>query len=82
MNSNPTREERAIEHATKFPPTVEAAADAALALMDGYSVFRFLAETFAALNGRDLSLSSDAVEGLSRICEKAADKLIDAYGHL
>lgn len=84
MNSNPTRTEMAKSHAAKSHPTEEALAGAALALLNGHSVFRFLAETFAALDAAqvDLTLSAEAAGGLYLICEKASEELIDAYGHL
>ena len=48
------------------------------------SVFRFLAETFGALDagGVDLKPSSDAAGGIAHICKKEADALFDAYGLL
>lgn len=80
----PTREEMERNHAAKAKPTPEALADALQALMDGYQSFRFLAETFGALNATEvtLTLSSDAAAGLSHMCEQAAGKLLDAYGNL
>ena len=54
------------------------------ALMGGYQAFRFLAETFGAMDMADaeLTLSEDAVAGLARFCEDAAARLMDAYGPL
>lgn len=84
MNSITNRAEMTKRHAATSHPTEEALAGAALALLNGHSVFRFLAETFAALDAGqvDFALSSEAAGGLSLICEKAADELIDAYGHM
>lgn len=74
--------ERQRERITKHPPTVEAVANASVALLSGYQAFRFLAETFGALNATDvdLTLSSDAAAGLAHMCEKAGQDLLDAYG--
>ena len=52
------------------------------AVMSGYQAFRFLAETFGAVNATDLdlTLSSDAAAGLAHMCEKVSEELINAYG--
>lgn len=83
--SNPlSSAERQRERITKNPPTVEAVANASVALLGGYQAFRFLAETFGAIDraGEALTLSEDAAAGLARFCEDAAGRLMDAYGPL
>lgn len=76
--------ERQRERITKNPPTVEAVANASVALLGGYQAFRFLADTFGALHATDadLTLSSDGAAGLARMCEQMGGELLDAYGIL
>ena len=54
------------------------------AVMSGYQAFRFLAETFGAIEATEVTvkLSSDGAAGLAHMCEKAAQELLDAYGIL
>ena len=51
------------------------------ALMGGYQAFRFLAETFGAIEATEVAvkLSSDGAAGLAHMCEKAGQELLDAY---
>lgn len=76
--------ERQRERITKNPPTVEAVANASVALLGGYQAFRFLAETFGTIEraGAEHTLSEDGAAGLARFCEDAAARLMDAYGPL
>ena len=84
MSSALSSVERQRERLTKNPPSVEKVAAASVALLGGYQAFRFLAETFGAMDMADaeLTLSEDAVAGLARFCEDAAARLMDAYGPL
>ena len=65
--------------ATIKPETLKEVGEA---VMSGYQAFRFLAETFGAINATDvdLTLSSDAAAGLAHMCEKVGEELINAYG--
>lgn len=65
-------------------PSPKTLADVSKALMDGYHAFRFLADTFGALNATDadLTLSSDGAAGLAHMCEQVGGELLDAYGIL
>ena len=84
MSSALSSVERQRERLTKNPPSVEKVAAASVALLGGYQAFRFLAETFGAIDRADvdLTLSEDGVAGLARFCEDAAARLMDAYGLL
>lgn len=65
-------------------PSKEALGTVCGTIYSSASVFRFLAETFGALDagGVDLKLSSDAAGGLAHICNGEVDALWDAYGRL
>ena len=84
MSSTASREERTRERIAKNPPSVEAVADASIALLCGFQTFRFLYEAFNALDRSEatLTLSADGAAGLARICDEAGMKLMDAYGPL
>lgn len=51
-------------------------------LMDSYQKFLFLSEVFGAIEATEVTvkLSSDGAAGLAKICGKAAENLLDAYG--
>ena len=63
-------------------PSKEALGTVCGTIYSSASVFRFLAETFGAVNATDvdLTLSSDAAAGLAHMCEKVGEELINAYG--
>ena len=84
MSSALSSVERQRERLTKNPPSVEKMAAASVALLGGYQAFRFLAETFGAIEATEVTvkLSSDGAAGLAHMCEKAGQELLDAYGLL